>query len=330
VKVDWSPPDANGANLTGYSLKIYRGGGLEKSVDFAADVTSTTVDVEQNGANYTFAIVATNAVGSSDEGDQSAPVVPFGPPFAVASVQAVDGDQSAVLNFAAPGDNGKAIVRFEAQSSAGGTMEITPGGSFTGLSNGTAYTFQVRACNDFCGPWSPASNQVVPFGPPGQASVSASVVNNTTVRVSWNAPAPNGRDIANTVVTINGTQSTEVASGSRDVPVSPGGTATIVARSCDSTGVCGPDSAPASATTPAPPPPSVSVYNDRGHYGISVSNWPHDGLIGCYIGAPLNNWQRNINVVNGSGSNSSQIGTGTTWLYLGPATVDCEGVQGTG
>jgi hypothetical protein len=173
-------------------------------------------------------------------------------------------------------------------------------------------------------------SQVVPFGPPGQASVSASVVNNTTVRVSWNAPAPNGRDIANTVVTINGNQSTEAPSGSRDVSVSPGGTATIVARSCDSTGVCGPDGAPASATTPAPPPPTVSVYNDRGYYGISVSNWPHDGLIGCYIGAPLNNWQRNINVVNGSGSNSSQIGTGTTWLYLGPATVDCEGVQGTG
>jgi titin len=66
----------------------------------------------------------------------------------------------------------------------------------TGLTNGTSYTFTVRAGNSVgYGPVSAASNAVTPAGPPGApTNVVATPAPGTSpsVHVAWTAPASNG------------------------------------------------------------------------------------------------------------------------------------------
>jgi len=65
----------------------------------------------------------------------------------------------------------------------------------SGLTNGTSYTFQVRALNsDGQGDVGPASNAVRPYGVPTPPSVSASV-SGQTINWTWSASNGNGRTI---------------------------------------------------------------------------------------------------------------------------------------
>jgi hypothetical protein len=259
VAVTWPAADGNGAAISEYTLTISRNGATEKTQVFPGGTLSTTVDVQANGASYTFTVRARNAVGESTDSPASAPVVPFGAPFQIASVTALAGDQSMTLTFADPNDNGQALVRREAQRNDGAIIDLAGGNTIPGLVNGTSYTFAVRACNSLCGPWSAPSNADIPYGPPGTPTVGAAVVSGTQVNVSWNAPAPNGRDIVRVQVSINGGGFTDQApNGSTVVTVAGGQTVTIVARAVDSVGQTGPTSAQASATTP---PPTASAGN---------------------------------------------------------------------
>ena len=86
--MSWPAADGYGATVTDYTLTILRDGAKEDEIGFSGDTLSSTVDVAQNGANYTFTVRARNAVGESGESPASAPIVPFGPPFAVGAVTA--------------------------------------------------------------------------------------------------------------------------------------------------------------------------------------------------------------------------------------------------
>jgi hypothetical protein len=111
---------------------------------------------------------------------------------------ATRGDQQVSVAFTPPDALGTGTPTYTATSSPGGFTAVGFSSPLvvTGLANGTAYTFTVKAENPFGFSTSDSSNSVTPAGVPAQvATPTASLpatYGNTTASVSWTAPAANG------------------------------------------------------------------------------------------------------------------------------------------
>lgn len=95
---------------------------------------------------------------------------PVYPPSAPTGVLGLAGDASAAISWSAPSSPGSfPVSSYEATASPGGQSCVSTAltCSVSGLTNGTAYTFTVRALNGAgWGPWSAASASVVPTAAP--------------------------------------------------------------------------------------------------------------------------------------------------------------------
>jgi titin len=126
-----------------------------------------------NGATYYISIQAGNAAGLSQRSTPRVAVTPSVDPGTVSAVTAVAGDASASLSWT-PGSTGEsAITNYTIWYSSGGayaqfarTASTATSATVTGLTNGTAYTFEVYPVNNQgTGPASSPSNSVTPVGP---------------------------------------------------------------------------------------------------------------------------------------------------------------------
>jgi len=259
--VTWQAPNNNGAPITAYHLSVYKAGSLVQTLAEDGDATRATVPV-QNGVSYTFRITATNKAGVSKQSVASAPQVAHGKPDVVASFSVTDHNGSAGYNGAvhytlsAPNDNGMAISTYQFTYSGGSVdaSSSSTSGSISGLSNGTTYTFRVRACNDMCGDWSAPSAAVTPYGPVPAPNVSGAQSGDTQVQFTWSSGGTNGRPIDHMLVSVDGGGfASKPVSGSVLVGNGPGQSHSIQVRAVDSAGqqsaVAG-----ASATTKSQPP----------------------------------------------------------------------------
>lgn len=130
-------------------------------------VTGATYSVQNltNGTTYYFTVKAVNAGGPGESSPQ-ANATPSTKPGSPTQVLASAGDGQALVTFTAPADNGGSpITGYEVTSSpedvvvTGGASPITVGG----LTNGTSYTFTVKAINaNGPGEASAPSNAVIP------------------------------------------------------------------------------------------------------------------------------------------------------------------------
>ena len=194
--VIWSSPGSDGGSaITGYTITS-EPDGITASV--GPGETQAIVPGLTNGVSYTFTVFATNGIGDGPESAPSNAVVPRTVPGAPTAVNATAGNASATISWTAPASNGGASI-------SGYTVVASPGGisrsvgnvttmAFTGLQNGTAYTFQVRATNAAGdGSLSDPSNQVTPSGavPTAPRSPTA-VAGNQSARVTWQAPLSDG------------------------------------------------------------------------------------------------------------------------------------------
>ena len=183
-------------------------------------------------------------------------------PSAPASISGVSADSAVNVNFAAASTTPDLpIWKYTVTASPGGaTCSTTPGTdpdpltcTVSGLTNGQAYTFTVKARNDAGdGAASAPSAPVTPTGPPGAPQFASATAGNTDASVSWSPPSTDG-GAAITKYTVTGTPggATCTTSGtSCTVPGLTNGqsyTFTVVA-----TNAAG-DSAPSAASAPVTP-----------------------------------------------------------------------------
>jgi hypothetical protein len=176
--VSWIAPFDGGSPITAYTVTSSPG---SKTCVWSSGPLTCTVTGLTNGQAYTFTVHATNGLGSSGESAPSDAVTPAAVPDQPSDVAATPGIGAATVTWAAAAANGTEISAYEVVSSPGGKACSWSSGplscTVTGLTNGQAYTFTVRAMNGVgWGPPSTASNEVTPAAPlPTGASTYRSV-----------------------------------------------------------------------------------------------------------------------------------------------------------
>jgi titin len=150
-----------------------------------------------NGTTYYISIQAGNAAGLSPRSSPRVAVTPSVDPGAVSAVTAVAGDSQASVSWTAGSTGESAITNYTVWYSSGGAYtqfthaaSTATAATVTGLTNGTAYTFEVYAVNaQGTGPASSPSNSVTPTGP----SITSSPLADGEVGVAYDAtPAVSG------------------------------------------------------------------------------------------------------------------------------------------
>jgi Ca2+-binding RTX toxin-like protein len=206
--VTWTAP-ASDLPVTGYTVERSDGSTVVLT-DVPATARSFTATGLTGGTAYTFRVRAVNMIGAGAYSAASAPVTPTAPvaPGAPAIGTATGGNAQAVVRWTPPAtDGGSPVTRYEVvvrNATTGrtvGAVRPAPAAArqltVTGLVNGTAYRFQVRAVNAVGGgALSGASNAVTPATVPGTpASVSATpgaAGGARTASVAWTAPTDDG------------------------------------------------------------------------------------------------------------------------------------------
>jgi hypothetical protein len=268
VRVSWSPTSGNGSPVTGYVVTSTPGG-QTRSVDGAT--TSTTVSGLTNGTAYAFTVRATNALGTSPASVASDAATPAGLPSSPSKPTAVRGDTTATLAWTVPSGNGLPVTGYVVTTSPGGA-ETTVGAETSttvgGLTNGTAYSFTVRAVNAVgASGASAASDEVTPAGRPDRPAKPAVARGDRAATVSWSASGGNGSPVSGYVVTASPGGTTTSVDG-RSTTASVAGLAngvahTFTVRAVNAVG-SGPSSAASDAVTPAGVPDAPALQVVRG------------------------------------------------------------------
>jgi RHS repeat-associated protein len=193
--VTFKAPTSNGGSpITGYTVTSSPAGGVDSNAGTTG--LSHIVTGLVNGTAYTFTVKATNAIGTSVASTASASITPATVPGIPTIGTATGGNAKATITFTAPTSNGgSAITSYTATSTPGsktGTCTVSPCTVST-LTNGTAYTFTIKATNaKGAGSASAASNSTTPATVPGAPTGLTATGGNAQATVAFTAPASNG------------------------------------------------------------------------------------------------------------------------------------------
>ena len=175
-----SVSDNGGSAVTGWKYQQKVDGGsygswTEISNSSSGNLLSGTVTGLQNGTAYRFKVRAVNANGDGAESPESDAVTPATTPGAPGKPTVTGGNQQVTLAASVSSNGGSAVTGWKYQQkvdggSYGSWTEISNSssgnslsGTVTGLQNGTAYKFKVRAVNgNGDGAESPESDAVTP------------------------------------------------------------------------------------------------------------------------------------------------------------------------
>ncbi len=213
--VSFVAPNYNGGSpIVGYKATASSG---QSATGPSSPLTITGLT---NGSAVNFTVVAINAVGESASSLPSQYVTPASVPNAPTSVVAVSKDGSAQVSWVAPTNNGgSSVLDYTATASSGqtATVAVSPT-TVTGLANGNAVTFTVRARNAQGSSVSSAVSNVVTPAPPAASVNAPTSPTNAAVTVgavsgqatlSWAVPVNVGSSaVTGYTVTRNGVDST--------------------------------------------------------------------------------------------------------------------------
>jgi uncharacterized protein (TIGR02145 family) len=278
-----APASNGGSAITSYTATSSPGG-IKSALNQAGSGTITFTGLT-NGTAYTFTVTATNSVGTGAASAPSNSVTPFGVPGAPTIGTATAGNAQANVIFTAPVSNGGSVITsYTATSSPGGiksTLNQAGSGTitFTGLTNGTAYTFTVKANNTAgTGAASAASNSVIPFAVPGAPTIGTATAGNAQATVIFTAPASNG---GSAITSYTATSSpggftgtiSQAGSGTITITGLSNGTAYTFKVKATNVAGAGPASAASNSVTPIVPPITDGSGNTYETVLIGTQTW---------------------------------------------------------
>lgn len=198
----WSTPTYPGSTpITGYRVTPYLGTTAQTATTFSSTATTQTVTGLANGSSYTFTVAAVNGSGPGTESAASAAITPRTVPGAPTGVTASAGSSQATVSWTPPLSNGGTPITgytvtpyIGAQAQTASEFDATATTRVIGsLTNGTSYTFKVRA-NNVAGTSadSAASAAVTPVTTPSAPTITGATPGNGQVTLTWSAPTSSG------------------------------------------------------------------------------------------------------------------------------------------
>ena len=204
--LSWSAPANNGAAISGYRYQWIVGGtsgsgwiDIPDSAVGGANAIAYTVTGLTNGTTYRFSVRAVNSRGEGRVSLQKN-VTPAPKPAQPTGFGATAEDGQVTLGWTDPGDS--TITSYEYRQSANGGINWDPdwtaisgsgatttGHTVTGLTNGTEYSFQIRAVNEIGEGAASATESATPLPPlPAEPTGAALTIGDGQATLSWNDP----------------------------------------------------------------------------------------------------------------------------------------------
>ena len=353
LTASWSAPDNDGgATITRYEVRYKVTTATSWTSAGSVSGRTKTITGLTNGTTYHVQARACNAPGDAGCGlwstsatiGVSPPTPDPTPPGRVATPTGTGYNGSLTASWSAPdNDGGATITRYEVRYKVTTATSWTSAGSvsgrtktITGLTNGTTYHVQARACNApgdaGCGLWSTSATIGVSPPtpdptPPGRVATPTGTGYNGSLTASWSAPDDGGATITRYEVRYKVTTATSwtsagsVSGRTKTITgLTNGTTYHVQARACNAPGDAGCGLWSTSATigvsppTPDPTPPGrVATPTGAGYNGSLTATWsaPDDG------GATITRYEVRYKVTTASSWTSAGSVSGTTKTITG-------------
>ncbi|MCX7429962.1 MAG: fibronectin type III domain-containing protein, partial [Planctomycetia bacterium] len=204
VALSWTAPaNTGGGPITGYIVQVATDSGFTKIVQEYKPTTATqTVTGLTPNVAYYFRVMASNGVYSGPNSATAARLVPPSAPKALTVPLAPSTNTTVALSWTAPSDGGGGPITgyyVQVATDAGFSKlfqdyrPTTTAQNVTGLTPNVAYYFRVMASNGASwGPNSATAVRVVPPSAPTALTVPPGLGTETSVNLTWSAPADTG------------------------------------------------------------------------------------------------------------------------------------------
>jgi cysteine-rich repeat protein len=194
--ITWTAPVATGGSaITGYVVTPSPATPGTMAQTVGASVHTATLTGLVDGTSYTFAIVATNAIGDGPAA-VTALTTPLGKPAKPTGVTAIASVGQVTVSWAAIDSRGAPLTKVTVKANTGANVVAAGNATsaiVTGLTNGTAYTFTVFATNAVGdGPASDPTASSTPGGLAGAPVLTAATPGDKQVSLTWTAPGDTG------------------------------------------------------------------------------------------------------------------------------------------
>jgi hypothetical protein len=226
--VNWTVGANGGAPIVNFLLTAYVGTTVSSTQEVTATALGSNLDPTPNaqdtatfsigivdGTTYSFTVSSINSVGTGTASVKTNTVTPTGVPGFPTAAAAVAGNQSAVVSWTVGPNGGLPITHFVITpfigstagtavtvpaGAAGSATDPTPGAAdsfdVTGLTSGTAYSFNIAAENsDGTGPPLGPTNPVTPNSAPLAPTNVTATGSGAQVIVNWTVGGNDGDPI---------------------------------------------------------------------------------------------------------------------------------------
>ena len=321
------------------STRPRRAGRAPASLITSATATTATISGLTVGGTYTFTVAATNGLGTGPASVPSNPIVVPTIPGAPTGVSGTSfANTQSVVSWNAPASSGGLPITGYSVTSSPGNLTCTTSGTasctVTGLTNGTAYTFTVKATNAIgTGPASAPSATATPSVVPGAPTIGTATNGAGSASVTFTAPASNGgAPITSYTVTSNPGGITATCSSSPCVVsgLTPGTSYnfTVAATNGSGTGNSSGNSNSITATGPPGSPTNVSATSYANSQSVVTWMAPASGGSSITSYTVTSSGGQTCTTPNGTTTSCTVTGltNGTTYTF----TVTATNVLGTG